>query len=614
MLQDKTSNFYLSIVVLAAIYSLFGITGLALTSSAGHATAIFPSSGIAFIAVLYFGNRILPGVWLGSIVINLWVSSDITLNTLSIAMCIAIGSSLQAWLAAYLINCRSNIDWRQLTANVDIGYFLLLGGPIACLVSASWGSYTLLFFDIISINEFTHHWLNWWLGDVGGVILFSPLALLFLLRNNQLWQIRQRFVAVPTLIVIVIVTSAYLYFSDQSFLAWKILFLGIVLTSLLQILLLTITGYYHTALAEVNERSLLVQNSEKKYRTLINASPFSIQQINTNGQITAMNPAGLQMFNFQNESEVIGTSYLSIIADEYKERILTLLKRVYTGHYSEFEFKGNGDIHYLSNFSPIYDHDGMVSHALSITQDITKRKLMKDDLIEAKELAEHASQAKSEFLSSMSHELHTPLGVILGFAELLQADNLTEDQHDNVSYILSSGHHLLELVDQVLKLSSMEAGSTELLFEPVEVVIILEEVIVLLSPMAHKANIQIHLLSDLTVAVNADYTGLKQIIINLVTNAIKYNHHGGSVSIDWQQTEDNNVKISIIDTGTGIAEANKENVFTAFNRLGKETSNIEGTGIGLIITKNLVEMMNGKIGFESAENKGATFWFELPIA
>ncbi|MBL4638746.1 MAG: HAMP domain-containing histidine kinase [Proteobacteria bacterium] len=214
---------------------------------------------------------------------------------------------------------------------------------------------------------------------------------------------------------------------------------------------------------------------------------------------------------------------------------------------------------------------------------------MKDDLIEAKELAEHASQAKSEFLSSMSHELHTPLGVILGFAELLQADNLTEDQHDNVSYILSSGHHLLELVDQVLKLSSMEAGSTELLFEPVEVVIILEEVIVLLSPMAHKANIQIHLLSDLTVAVNADYTGLKQIIINLVTNAIKYNHHGGSVSIDWQQTEDNNVKISIIDTGTGIAEANKENVFTAFNRLGKETSNIEGTGIGLIITKNLVK-------------------------
>lgn len=248
--------------------------------------------------------------------------------------------------------------------------------------------------------------------------------------------------------------------------------------------------------------------------------------------------------------------------------------------------------------------------ALAISNEQIQQKLVAERLS-----ADKANKAKSEFLSSMSHELRTPLNAILGFAQLLENDAdspLSKDQQESLEYILSSGQHLLTLINEVLELSAIESGKIELLIEPIQLIDVMNDSLALLHPLAEKSNIQLNVLSDSDFTLKADYTKTKQIIINLISNAIKYNRKNGCVNIEWQITPNNRIRISISDTGIGISDKNKGAIFNAFQRLGQETSGIEGTGIGLVVTKNLVELMNGIIGFDSVKDIGTTFWFELP--
>ena len=235
-----------------------------------------------------------------------------------------------------------------------------------------------------------------------------------------------------------------------------------------------------------------------------------------------------------------------------------------------------------------------------------------DALRAAKNEAEHANKAKSIFLSNMSHELRTPLNAIIGYTQLLAHDeSLSQKQQGNIKEINDAGELLLELVNQVLDLSSIEEGNLNVSIEPVVLQDVLHECRSLIQPLADKNHIHLDFITDFTGCVMADHTRLKQIILNLLSNAIKYNHHNGMVDVRCSLAADNRVRIEVRDTGYGIPDNKLNSLFVPFNRLDINPKRIEGTGIGLTISKKLTEMMKGTLNVQSKINRGSTFWIEL---
>lgn len=251
-------------------------------------------------------------------------------------------------------------------------------------------------------------------------------------------------------------------------------------------------------------------------------------------------------------------------------------------------------------------------------RDITERIDMERKIIASKEEAEKASKAKSEFLSSMSHELRTPLNSILGFAQLLKIDianPLTDSQGENVEEIIKAGKHLLVLINEILDLAKIESGKVLVSVEPVDIQENIEEVISLVRPLTERQNIKIVPVSFTCTNkyVKADHTRLKQVILNILTNAIKYNKEGGYVEIGCESL-DETIRINISDTGRGIPDTEIGAIFDPFYRLHASDSYHEGTGIGLTVAKQLMELMGGSIGVESKLGEGSKFWLDLPRA
>lgn len=251
-----------------------------------------------------------------------------------------------------------------------------------------------------------------------------------------------------------------------------------------------------------------------------------------------------------------------------------------------------------------------------VAHDVTHRSRIEKALREAKEEADRANHAKSDFLSRMSHELRTPLNSILGFGQLLDRQSPTEIQRPRIRYILSAGRHLLNLINEVLDISRIEAGNLQLSVEPVCIEEAINEALDLMRPLAAERTIGLAAASPLETStyVLADRQRLKQVLLNLLSNAVKYTAVSGSVTVAFSDSTKGLTRISVRDNGAGIAVEKLARLFTPFDRLGAEQSTVEGTGLGLALCQRLVQAMHGSIGVNSTIGTGSTFWLDLPNA
>jgi len=374
---------------------------------------------------------------------------------------------------------------------------------------------------------------------------------------------------------------------------------------------------------DITERKLAqeaLRESEEQFRSLVNNMTDSIFVFDLDGCYRMVNSIASQALGYS-EAELLELTVADIAIDKPLEERQKAWQRLGPGRSLTVEarHRRKDGSTYPVEVKVNGFQAGDDSLIMAVARDISERKRAEKQLRSAKEEAETASRAKSEFLSSMSHELRTPMNAILGFGQLLQINTkepLSDNQRDYVGAILQGGDHLLELINDVLDLSAIESGRIDFAYESVAPADVADECVALARMIADKRGITID--DQCTCApmsrVWADRTRLKQVLINLLSNAVKYNRDGGAVALGCRSTPDGMVRFSVDDTGRGIPAERQDELFLPFSRLGAETSGVDGTGIGLALCKRLVELMDGRIGFERRAGEGSTFWIELPSA
>ena len=386
-------------------------------------------------------------------------------------------------------------------------------------------------------------------------------------------------------------------------------------------------GTDNTARKQVEaEQALLDQRLRDQQfytRSLIESNIDAIMTTDLRGIINDAN-AQMQTLTGCTRDELIGAPFKKFFTDP--KRAESAISRVISeGKVTNFELTArarDGTETVVSyNANTFHDRDRKLQGVFASARDITERKQFELtlqsnnlELEAATAAAEKANHAKSDFLSSMSHELRTPLNAILGFAQLLEsgATPPTPAQQRGIDQILKAGWYLLELINEILDLSRIESGSVALSNEPVALMELMQECRAMIEPQAHKRSISMAFAPfDEPYFVHADRTRVKQVLVNLLFNAIKYNRPGGSVTVACTNSSPGLVRISVQDTGQGLSPEQLSQLFQPFNRLGKESSAEEGTGIGLVVAKRLVELMGGQIGADSVVDIGSVFWFEL---
>ena len=358
-------------------------------------------------------------------------------------------------------------------------------------------------------------------------------------------------------------------------------------------------------------------------RSLIESNIDALMTTDPSGIITDVNKQ-MEALTDCTRDELIGAPFKNYFTDpELAEIAITrvLNEKKVTNYELTARSRDGKETVVSYNATTFYDRDRKLQGVFAAARDVTERKRLDQALQEtnvelerAKSMAEKANLAKSNFLSSMSHELRSPLNAILGFAQLMDSDNppATPSQKASIDQILHAGWYLLELINEILDLAVIESGKISLSEEPVLLAEVMLECQAMIEPQAQKRGLTLHFPHfDSPCFVRADRTRLKQVLINLLSNAIKYNIKEGKVEVVCTPSALGRIRINIIDTGAGLPPEKLAQLFQPFNRLGKEGSAEEGTGIGLVMSKRLVELMGGVVGVESTVGVGSVFWFEL---
>ena len=370
----------------------------------------------------------------------------------------------------------------------------------------------------------------------------------------------------------------------------------------------------------LNEKEM--REAKDKYRMIFEKSPLGIIHFDTYGVITQCNKSFVDIVGVE-EANIIGNIIgLDLLKSDTSEEIKKCVTAVLSGepdNYSgsSFSFIGATDTPIRASFVPVITEDKAIAGGICIVEDITESKKAREALIHAKNVAEEASRTKSEFLSNVTHELRTPLNAIMGFSDLLQEsieDKLNENQRKYLNNIIAGGKDLLDVINNILDVSNIEAGKTNLELEDIHLEGLVQDVMTEMSSFASKKNIALQMELDPQVeSIRVDRNKLQQILINLVSNAIKFGKEKGFVKIRSKQMHDT-LHIEVIDNGIGISTEDQQRLFKPFIQLdSSSTRKYKGNGIGLYIVKQFVDLHGGNVWLESEIGKGSTFTFTISL-
>ncbi len=418
--------------------------------------------------------------------------------------------------------------------------------------------------------------------------------------------------------------------------AWLFSTVGLLSMTMLAALLLTVTGRTRRIEDAVDERTAdlrreaaerqqaesALRASEERFRNIFDHAPIGIVYADLEGRLRDANPRLREMLGYRGQA-LSERSLAELTHPDERAEDADGLARLLAGELQEFErnsrlvHRDGQTLSVRMNWSVLRGPDGLPQRLVAVVEDITEQ-LRRQDAERGRQAAESANLAKNEFLSRMSHELRTPLNAMLGFAQLLDLDTrpaLAPHQHAWAGQILQAGWHLLEMINDTLDLSRIDAGMLRMTLAPVPLRALVQQCVGMMEPAAARRDIGMQVLvPDDRLQVLGDETRLKQVLTNLLSNAVKYNVPGGQVVVHSQRQADGTVALRVLDTGLGLTDAQMASLFQPFNRLGREQGDIEGTGIGLVISRRLAELMGGSLEAERTEGQGATFVLTLPVA